>query len=139
MLSRVIARPVVSALKTAARPASISPIARKAFASTGSRFLSTNAFEQKRATVQRNIQSLTLHFFFLLNLLVDPAPQWKAQSLVNGEFKELSSTDFKGKFLVMVFYPADFTFVCPTELLAFSDRIEDFRKLNAEVVGISVE
>jgi peroxiredoxin (alkyl hydroperoxide reductase subunit C) len=58
---------------------------------------------------------------------------------VNGEFKELSSADFKGKFLVMVFYPADFTFVCPTELLAFSDRIEDFRKLNAEVVGISVE
>ncbi|KAG1051585.1 hypothetical protein G6F43_006215 [Rhizopus delemar] len=121
MLSRVIARPVVSALKTAARPASISPIARKAFASTGSRFLSTNAFEQKRATVQH------------------PAPQWKAQSLVDGEFKELSSTDFKGKFLVMVFYPADFTFVCPTELLAFSDRIEEFRKLNAEVVGISVE
>ncbi|KAG1146758.1 hypothetical protein G6F37_007514 [Rhizopus arrhizus] len=121
MLSRVIARPVVSALKTAARPASISPIARKAFASTGSRFLSTNAFEQKRATVQH------------------PAPQWKAQSLVNGEFKELSSADFKGKFLVMVFYPADFTFVCPTELLAFSDRIEDFRKLNAEVVGISVD
>jgi alkyl hydroperoxide reductase subunit AhpC len=39
----------------------------------------------------------------------------------------------------MVFYPADFTFVCPTELLAFSDRIEEFRQLGAEVVGISVE
>lgn len=39
----------------------------------------------------------------------------------------------------MVFYPADFTFVCPTELLAFSDRVEEFRELNAEVVGISVE
>jgi alkyl hydroperoxide reductase subunit AhpC len=51
----------------------------------------------------------------------------------------LALSDYKGKFVVMVFYPADFTFVCPTELLAFSDRIEDFRKLGAEVVGISVE
>lgn len=39
----------------------------------------------------------------------------------------------------MVFYPADFTFVCPTELLAFSDRIDEFKKLGAEVVGVSVE
>ncbi|ORY89217.1 thioredoxin-like protein [Syncephalastrum racemosum] len=67
------------------------------------------------------------------------APYWKAEAVVDGQFKELSLTDYKGKFLVMVFYPADFTFVCPTELLAFSDRIEDFRKLGAEVVGISVD
>lgn len=72
-------------------------------------------------------------------LILDPAPQWSANSLVDGEFKELALSDYKGKFVVMVFYPADFTFVCPTELLAFSDRIEDFRKLGAEVVGISVE
>ncbi|KAJ8658508.1 hypothetical protein O0I10_005861 [Lichtheimia ornata] len=67
------------------------------------------------------------------------APQWTADAVVDGTFKNLSLSDYKGKFLVMVFYPADFTFVCPTELLAFSDRIEDFRKLGAEVVGISVD
>lgn len=58
---------------------------------------------------------------------------------MDGEFKELALSDYKGKFVVMVFYPADFTFVCPTELLAFSDRIDEFRQLGAEVVGISVE
>ncbi|KAI9318578.1 thioredoxin-like protein [Dichotomocladium elegans] len=68
-----------------------------------------------------------------------PAPQWTADAVVDGAFKTLSLSDYKGKFLVMVFYPADFTFVCPTELLAFSDRIDEFRKLGAEVVGISVD
>lgn len=59
--------------------------------------------------------------------------------MVNGEFKDLKLSDYQGKYLVMVFYPLDFTFVCPTELIAFSDRIEDFKKLGAEVVGISVD
>ncbi|KAG0175195.1 Peroxiredoxin-1 [Apophysomyces sp. BC1034] len=85
-----------------------------------SRSLNTLA-EQQTATVQKS------------------APHWTAQALVNGEITDVSLTDFKGKFLVMLFYPADFTFVCPTELLAFSDRIADFRKLGAEVVGISVD
>lgn len=71
--------------------------------------------------------------------IIDPAPQWSATSLVDGEFKELALSDYKGKFVVMVFYPANFTFVCPTELLAFSDRIDEFKQLGAEVVGVSVE
>jgi len=68
-----------------------------------------------------------------------PAPAWEAASVVNGEIVQLGLKDFKGKFLVMVFYPKDFTFVCPTELLAFSDRSGDFKELGAEVVGISVD
>ncbi|KAI8969325.1 thiol peroxiredoxin, partial [Mycotypha africana] len=67
------------------------------------------------------------------------APTWKAPALVNGEIKDLSSADYNGKFLVLLFYPADFTFVCPTEIIAFSDRIDEFRKLGAEVVGVSVD
>ncbi|KAI9010920.1 thioredoxin-like protein [Phycomyces nitens] len=67
------------------------------------------------------------------------APQWTGDAVVDGEFKQLSLADYKGKFAVLVFYPADFTFVCPTELLAYSDRIEEFRALGAEVVGISVD
>ncbi len=48
--------------------------------------------------------------------------------------KELKLTDFKGKYLVFFFYPLDFTFVCPTEILAFNDRVAEFKALNAEVI-----
>ncbi|KXS15864.1 thioredoxin-like protein [Gonapodya prolifera JEL478] len=68
-----------------------------------------------------------------------PAPAWKATAVVDGEFKELSSEDFKGKYLVLFFYPLDFTFVCPTEIIAFSERAEEFRALGCEVVGCSVD
>lgn len=59
--------------------------------------------------------------------------------MVNGEIKELSSSDYKGKFQVLLFYPLDFTFVCPTELIAFSDRAKEFQDIGAEVIGISVD
>jgi len=67
------------------------------------------------------------------------APKWIADAVVNGEFKTLSLDDFKGKYLVMFFYPLDFTFVCPTEITAFSDRVEEFRKLGCEVIAVSVD
>ncbi|KAI8909535.1 thioredoxin-like protein [Gorgonomyces haynaldii] len=67
------------------------------------------------------------------------APQFKAEALVDGQFKVLSLDDFKGKYVVLFFYPLDFTFVCPTEIIAFSDRIEEFKKLNAAVIGCSVD
>ena len=51
-----------------------------------------------------------------------PAPDFKAQAVVDGQFKEISLADYKGKYLVLYFYPLDFTFVCPTEIIAFSDR-----------------
>src|SRR6476469_7622387 len=68
-----------------------------------------------------------------------PAPEFKAQAYVNGEFKEVSLSQFKGKKVVLFFYPLDFTFVCPTEIVAFTDKIEEFRKRNTEVVGVSVD
>ncbi|KAK9719967.1 cTPxI [Basidiobolus ranarum] len=67
------------------------------------------------------------------------APSWRAQAVVDGQFKELKLEDYNGKFLVMVFYPMDFTFVCPTELLAFSDRIKEFQDLGVDVVGVSTD
>jgi len=48
-------------------------------------------------------------------------------------------SDYKGKWLVLLFYPLDFTFVCPTELTAFSDRYEDFEGINAEIIGVSTD
>ncbi|GAB1302589.1 Thioredoxin-dependent peroxide reductase, mitochondrial [Apodemus speciosus] len=67
------------------------------------------------------------------------APYFKGTAVVNGEFKELSLDDFKGKYLVLFFYPLDFTFVCPTEIVAFSDKANEFHDVNCEVVAVSVD
>ncbi|KAJ1973047.1 cTPxI [Dimargaris verticillata] len=75
----------------------------------------------------------------LHSLVQKPAPQWSAKGVQGGEIKPMALTDFKGKYVVMVFYPMDFTFVCPTELVAFSDRHAEFEELNTQVVGISVD
>jgi len=68
-----------------------------------------------------------------------PAPYFSAEAYVNGEFKKISLADFRGKKVVLFFYPLDFTFVCPTEILAFVDRLEDFRKRQTAVIGASVD
>mmetsp|Transcript_245 Transcript_245/g.285 ORF Transcript_245/g.285 Transcript_245/m.285 type:complete len:235 (-) Transcript_245:174-878(-) len=67
------------------------------------------------------------------------APSFKGLAVVGNEFKEISKTDYAGKYLVLVFYPYDFTFVCPTELISYSDAYEEFAALDAHVVGISVD
>ena len=60
-------------------------------------------------------------------------------SVVNMQFEKISLGDFYGKYLVLLFYPFDFTYVCPTELISFSDNLERFREINAEVLGISTD
>jgi len=69
----------------------------------------------------------------------NPAPQWIAKAVVNGEIKTLSSKDFAGKWLVMFSYPLDWTFNCPTEIREFNDRSEDFAAIGCNVVGWSVD
>uniref|UniRef100_UPI0037E752B7 thioredoxin-dependent peroxide reductase, mitochondrial n=1 Tax=Semicossyphus pulcher TaxID=241346 RepID=UPI0037E752B7 len=71
--------------------------------------------------------------------VTQPAPAFKATAVHNGEFKEMSLADFKGKYLVLFFYPLDFTFVCPTEIISFSDKASEFHDVNCEVVGVSVD
>uniref|UniRef100_A0A2M4A940 thioredoxin-dependent peroxiredoxin n=2 Tax=Anopheles triannulatus TaxID=58253 RepID=A0A2M4A940_9DIPT len=68
-----------------------------------------------------------------------PAPDFEATAVVDGAFKKVKLSDYLGKYLVFFFYPLDFTFVCPTEILAFSDRVEEFRKLNTEVIAASID
>ena len=68
-----------------------------------------------------------------------PAPDFTADAYVNGEFKQISLSQFKGKKVVLFFYPLDFTFVCPTEILAFVDTLDEFKKRNTEVIGVSVD
>nr|XP_058908915.1 peroxiredoxin-1-like [Kogia breviceps] len=68
------------------------------------------------------------------------APQFKATAVMpDGQFKDISLSDYKGKYVVFFFYPLDFTFVCPREITDFSDRAEEFKKLNFQVVGASVD
>lgn len=74
-----------------------------------------------------------------MSLVQKPAPDFEAVGVVDGGFKNLRLSDYKGKWLVLYFYPLDFTFVCPTEITAFSDRIQDFKALGTEVLGCSVD
>ena len=72
-------------------------------------------------------------------LVGNKAPEWKADALAGGEFKGLSHKNYKGKWKVLFFYPLDFTFVCPTEITAFSDNVGKFKELNCEVIGCSID
>jgi peroxiredoxin (alkyl hydroperoxide reductase subunit C) len=62
-----------------------------------------------------------------------------AEAVVGKQFKTISLSDYKGKYVVLFFYPLDFTFVCPTEITAFNDLYEEFQKVGAEVLGVSVD
>jgi len=69
------------------------------------------------------------------------APDFSEAAVVRGEdFQDnFSISQFKGKYVVLFFYPLDFTFVCPTELHAFQEKLPDFEKRNAQVIGVSVD
>jgi len=71
--------------------------------------------------------------------LQQKAPAFKSTAVIAKQFKDISLDDYKGKYLVIFFYPLDFTFVCPTEIIAFSDRADEFRKIGCEVVGVSCD
>ncbi len=67
------------------------------------------------------------------------APEFQADAVANKGFQQVSLKDYQGKYVVLFFYPLDFTFVCPTEITAFSDKAADFEKANAQVLGVSVD
>ena len=68
------------------------------------------------------------------------APDFKATAVVNGQFKEIQLNSYRGdKYVVLYFYPLDFTFVCPTEIIAFNDKVKEFEKRNATILGVSVD
>ncbi|MBN9391642.1 MAG: peroxiredoxin [Chloroflexi bacterium] len=74
-------------------------------------------------------------------LVGNPAPDFTMESTKDLETlnEKVSLSDYKGKWLVLFFYPMDFTFVCPTEITAFSERIEDFKEIDAEILGVSTD
>lgn len=74
-------------------------------------------------------------------LVQQQAPNFKATAVMpdNSMNENFSLESYRGKYVVMFFYPLDFTFVCPSEILAFDHRVEEFKKRNCEVVGVSVD
>jgi peroxiredoxin (alkyl hydroperoxide reductase subunit C) len=72
----------------------------------------------------------------LINTQIKP---FKAQALKDGKFVEITEASLKGKWSVVVFYPADFTFVCPTELEDLADKYEEFKKLGVEIYSVSTD
>jgi peroxiredoxin (alkyl hydroperoxide reductase subunit C) len=73
-------------------------------------------------------------------LVTNKAPDFIATAVMpDDSFKEISLSDFKGKKVVLFFYPMDFTFVCPTEIIAFDHRLAEFEKRNVQVLGCSID
>ena len=73
-------------------------------------------------------------------LVTKEAPEFKAQAVMpDGSFKEVSLSDYRGQYTVLFFYPLDFTFVCPTEIIAFSDRVKEFEALGVQLLGVSID
>jgi len=68
-----------------------------------------------------------------------PAPEFTANAFHQGQFKKINLEDYKGKWVVLFFYPADFTFICPTELASLADNYETLKALNVEVLSISTD
>ena len=73
-------------------------------------------------------------------LVTKQAPEFKATAVLpDGSFKEVSLSDFRGKYVVLFFYPLDFTFVCPTEIIAFSDHAKQFEAAGVQLLGCSID
>jgi peroxiredoxin 2/4 len=69
----------------------------------------------------------------------DRAPDFTLPGIFQGKVSDYSVNNYKEKWLVLFFYPADFTFICPTEVTGFSKRVKEFRAENAEILGVSVD
>jgi alkyl hydroperoxide reductase subunit AhpC len=68
------------------------------------------------------------------------APDFTAQAVMeDGSFKQVKLSDYRGKYVILFFYPLDFTFVCPTEIIAFSDRASEFAERGVQLLGVSID
>jgi peroxiredoxin 2/4 len=75
-----------------------------------------------------------------MSLVQKQAPDFTAKAVMpNGEVKQIKLSEFRDKYVVLFFYPFDFTFVCPTEILSFSNHIKDFESKKVQVLGCSID
>ncbi|KAJ7696221.1 thioredoxin-like protein [Mycena rosella] len=75
----------------------------------------------------------------MVALVQRPAPGFTAPTVVDGVFEDISLSDYLGKWVVLFFYPMDFTFVCPTEILAFNDALPAFKEIGTVVLAVSTD
>ena len=76
----------------------------------------------------------------MCNLVTKQAPEFTAQAVMaDNSIAELTLSNYRGKNVLLFFYPLDFTFVCPSEILAFNRAVEEFAKRNCQVIGVSVD
>jgi len=113
--------PAAAKFQAKARVARVAPALRK---SAGARVVSR---------VNRNTVAMATP------LVGSEAPDFTAEAVYDQEFMTCKLSDYRGKYVVLFFYPLDFTFVCPTEITAFSDRHGEFKDLNTEILGVSVD
>ncbi|XP_021766570.1 2-Cys peroxiredoxin BAS1, chloroplastic [Chenopodium quinoa] len=102
------------------------------------------SFQPPRSLSSRRTQSSRRSFVVRasadLPLVGNVAPDFEAEAVFDQEFINVKLSDYRGKkYVILFFYPLDFTFVCPTEITAFSDRHAEFEKLNTEILGVSVD
>jgi peroxiredoxin (alkyl hydroperoxide reductase subunit C) len=76
---------------------------------------------------------------FTMSFIGRPAPDFELEGYLNGQFSKVKLIDYRKRWVLLLFYPLDFTFVCPTEVLNFSAAAEKFSKLNCQIFGISVD
>ena len=76
----------------------------------------------------------------MCNLVTKEAPDFTAQAVMpDNSMEDLTLSSYRGKYVCLFFYPLDFTFVCPSEILAFNRALEDFKSRNCEIIGVSVD
>ena len=76
----------------------------------------------------------------MASLINTKAPDFRAPAVMpDGTTKEVSLGDYAGKYVALFFYPKDFTFVCPSELIAFDNRMAEFEKRGVQVLGVSMD
>ncbi|URE12133.1 2-cys peroxiredoxin bas1 [Musa troglodytarum] len=106
---------------------------RRSFQPRPARMISAPRTSQRSFVVKASSESYS-------PLVGNKAPDFEAEAVFDQEFINVKLSDYIGKkYVILFFYPLDFTFVCPTEITAFSDRYSEFEKLNTEILGVSVD
>lgn len=74
-----------------------------------------------------------------MSLVTKPAPDFRAEAVIDGELTEVKLADYRGRWVVLFFYPLDFTFVCPTEIREFNQMREQFADAGAQILSVSTD
>ncbi|KAK9122865.1 hypothetical protein Sjap_012467 [Stephania japonica] len=131
-LSRKSATPMAAFSQTLAVPRTFTGLRRSSHHSRPSRALSVRGSSSKRTFVVNASSEAPL--------VGNTAPDFEAEAVFDQEFIKVKLSEYIGKkYVILFFYPLDFTFVCPTEITAFSDRYAEFEKLNTEILGVSID